>query len=388
MDVIFQEPVTVLLFVGVVWKIVDLAHAPHDRVLRLLVACLTLLAAGETLSFPEAISAIDADTAAGVGKMAFNAVFMGGLCALILFFAASTRAAKAGYRRRVRLHTGLLAGVLIAMLLAMLATPPALRDHTLSTPFMAEPAIAGFYVIGNAYFVYAYLASALWAQRYARMAARQLALGLRTVTLGLFLLAVTSVNRVVWVCLRIDEPASFQGFNAVNWSMTDGALGIVVIGMSYSAGVQLVAHLRSVRDHRRMYHALTPLWTALSTAYPELVLNRAPDGPRWDRLRLRHTHERFYRRLIECRDGLVRLSPYLTRIAPEADLASGPPERLARHIDEALALKPTTEDPNAALSAARIAFPSGSDLNADAQELIEISRAYARGHRGQGTDHR
>jgi hypothetical protein len=378
-DVIFQQPLVIMLIIGAIWKIIDLARAPHDRVLRILVACLLMLLAGEVLSFPEVNSTIDEITAVGVGKVAFNGIYMAGLCALILFFASSTRGANAELRRHLRINTSLLAGVLIALVTAIIATPAALRGHTLSTPDMAQPAIASFYVIGNAYFVYAYLTSGLWALRYARMASRHLGLGLRTMALGLFGLTITSVNRVVWVCLRIREPGSHQAFNTVNWSMTDWAMGIVLIGICFSASVQLITGWRSVVHHRRMYDQLTPLWTALAAAYPELVLNRAPAGSRWHRLRLHRTHERFYRRLIECRDGLVRLSPYLTHVAPDVDLARGPADQLARHITQALALKPTTEDPDTALSAVRIALPSGNDLSADARELIAISNALREG---------
>jgi hypothetical protein len=372
----FQVPLIILLAIGALWKGIDLARAPHDRVLRLLVACLLMLMAGEILSFPDINGAIDEATAVGVGKVAFNAIYMSGLYALILFFASSMRGARAEYRRQVRINTGLLAGVLIALAIAMVATPAAMRGHTLSTPDMAEPAIASFYVIGNAYFVYAYLASGLWALRYARKASRHLRLGLRTMALGLSGLAITSVDRVILVGLRIDEPGSHQAFNTVNWSMANWAMGIVLIGICYSAGVQLITRWRSVVHHRRMYHEMTPLWTALAAAYPELILNRAPASSTWHRFWQRRTHEqRFYRRLIECRDGLVRLSPYLTRVAPDDDLARGPADQLARHITEALALKPATEDPDTALSAARIASPAGNDMGSDARELIAISHA-------------
>ncbi|MCQ4079765.1 hypothetical protein NGB36_03935 [Streptomyces sp. RB6PN25] len=366
-----------MLVIGSIWKIIDLVRAPHDRVLRLLVACLLLLAAGEILSYPQANSAVDSLTALGVGKIAFNAIYMSGLAALILFFVSSTRRSRARYRRHLRIHTSLLAGVVIALVVSMTATPPAMRGHTLTTAHMAQPGIASFYLIGNAYFLYAYATSGSWALRYARMAGRHLALGLRTTALGLFGLAITSVNRMIWVFLRINHPVSHQAFNTVNWSLNDWSMGVVLIGISYSASVQLIAHLRSVVRHRRMYHELTPLWTALAGAYPELILKREPARSRWSRLRVRRTHERFYRRLIECRDGLVRLSPYVARVAPDADLARGRAEHLARYICQALALKPSAEDPDTAFSAARVALPTENDLGADARELIAISHAYA-----------
>ncbi|MEU7147217.1 MAB_1171c family putative transporter [Streptomyces sp. NPDC045456] len=377
-----------MLIIGAFWKAIDLARAPHDRVLRLLVTSFLLLATGEVFSFPEVNGAVDALTTVGFGKIVFNASTMTGLSALILFFAASTRDAGDSYRRYVGINALILTGVIAAMTVLMICTPAAMRGHTLSTPHMAQPSIALFYIVGNVYLSYAYLTAGRWALRYVRLATWHLSLGLRTMAIGLCILAATSAGRIVWVSLRINEPGSHQAFNTVNWFITDLALGAVTVGMTYSASMQLVTHLRSVMRHRRMYRQLTPLWTVLSAAYPELVLERKSVGPGKNRAPLFRIHERFYRRLIECRDGLVRLSPYLTSVAPEADLARCPTDQLAQYIAAALALKPDREDPDAALSATPIAFPSGNDLAADASELVAVSRAYAKGNHDQGADHR
>lgn len=369
----FQVPLITMLSIGVLWKGIDLARAPHNRVLRFLVACLLLLLAGEVLSFPEVTDAFDAASAVGVGKVAFNAVYMSGLCALILFFTRADRGADEAYRRHLRIHTGLLAGAVIALTLAMATTTATHRAHSLRTPYMAEPAIAAFYIIGNAYFIYAYLTAGGWTLRYARKAAHHLGIGLRITALGLLGLTVASADRVFLVLLRIDEPGSHESFNTVNWSLSNWSMGIVLTGICYSASVQLLARLRSMARHRRIYHELTPLWTALTTAYPELVMDRAP--ARW-----RHHHrtyeQRSYRRLIECRDGLLRLSPYLAHIAPGTDLAHLPADRLARYVTEALALQAAAEVPHPELSAVRVATPvGGNDLDSDARELIAISHA-------------
>ncbi|MFF0221637.1 MAB_1171c family putative transporter [Streptomyces sp. NPDC004629] len=369
-------PLIILLGIGALWKGFDLARAPHDRVLRLLVTCLLLLLGGEVLSIPEINSAIDGATAVGVGKVAFNGIYMLGLFVLILFFASSVRGADAVYHRHLRLHSGLLAGVLIALMASMTATPAAMRGHSLGTPYMAEPGIAWFYLVGNAYFVYAYLASGQWALRYARKAAQHLGFGLRIMALGLLGLTLTAVNRMILVALRIGEPGSHEAFNTLNWSLSNWAMGITLTGICYSACVQLLTRLRSMAHHHRMYDELTPLWTALTDAYPELVLDQSPVNSRWRRLRLHRTHEqRFYRRLIECRDGLVRLSPYLTRVASDTDLARASADQLARHITEALALKPTAESSHAERAAVRVAVPVGADLDSDARELIAVSKA-------------
>ncbi|MFE2933469.1 MAB_1171c family putative transporter [Streptomyces sp. NPDC059278] len=372
----FQVPLIILLGIGVLWKGTGLARDPHNRVLGFLVAALVLLMVGEILSFPEINTAIDTGTAAGVGKVAFNGIYMSGLFALVLVFITALGGTKAAYRRHLRINTGLLAGALTALVLAMIATPARVRGHSLSNPDMAHPAVASFYLVGNAYFLYAYLASGLWALRYTRRASGNFGLGLLAMALGLIGLTLTSAGRMILVALRIGEPGSNQAFNTVIWSLSNWAMGLVLIGICYATGVQLITRLRSAVHHRRMYHELAPLWTALTAAYPELVLSRAPEGSGWRRLHRHHSYERrFYRRLIECRDGLVRLSPYLTRVAPNDDLARGPAGQLARHLTEALALKPAAESPHTELPAALVASPAENNLGADADELIALSHA-------------
>lgn len=372
----FQIIAIALMTVGALWKGFDLVRAPHDRALRLLFACLALLAVGESLSLPAATMGIDDATAVGVGKIVFNAVYMAGLLALILFFTSSVRGAGRASRRLQWANIGLLAVVQLISVAVMVATPVQLRGHTLTTPDMGRPEIAAFYIVGNAYFIYAYLASGLWAMRYARRSSRHLRFGLWVMGLGLVGLTLTSVGRVIWVFLRIDDPTGHEGFNTVNWALTNWSQYLVLIGVCCSGGAQMVARSRSYIHHRRMYHELTPLWTALSDAYPELVLNRKSETSLWPGLRRHPTQEqRFYRRVIECRDGLVRLSPYLARVAPDEDLARGGADRLAGYLPQALAMKSEESSADPAYTAARVAAPQGHDLAADARELIALSDA-------------
>lgn len=384
-----QGPVITMLAVGSLWKVADLIRAPHDRLLRTLVSCLLLLLTGEILTFPQVNSAIDAMTAVGVDQVAYNAAHMIALYVLVLFFISSIRRGDAAYRRRLWINTILLTVALASLTLCMIATPPSMRSHTLSTPHMAHPAVTGFHVLCNAYYLYAYLTTKLWVLRCARMASRHLSLGLWTMAAGLFGLTTAATHRLVWVFLRIDDPASREAFSTLNSSVTDWALSVVLVGIWYSAMIQLILCWKTVLHHRRLFTELTPLWTVLVAAYPDLVLNRRPSCF-WSRLRRPSAHERFYRRLIECRDGLVRLSPYLTRVAPHADLAHGPAEQTAEYITGALALRPAVEDPDTALTAARVALPFGNDLGSDVGALMSVSRALRDGtprHTGTARPH-
>jgi hypothetical protein len=127
------------------------------------------------------------------------------------------------------------------------------------------------------------------------------------------------------------------------------------------------AALRIWWQHRRLCRQLGPLWTMLHEAYPEDELSRVPAG-RWrDLLRLRGVHRRYYRRVIECRDGLVRVSPYL---APR-DIDT--PVGLANALREALRAR-TQGAPVEGL-AMPVAIPDGDGLDADVKQLVALSKA-------------
>ncbi|GAA4532562.1 MAB_1171c family putative transporter [Amycolatopsis samaneae] len=366
-----QITLLVALTIGAVWKTVDLVRSAGDRLLRLLVACLWLLALGHALSLTVVTKALDAATTLGVSKVAYNALVMSGLFALVSFFVYATRGDGPAARRRFRIDGVLLAATLLAMLVLMIVTPAALRGHTLSTPNITEAPIAWFYLVGNVYFVYAYLVSGLWALRYSVPASRSLTVALWIITLGLAGLTFTSVNRAIWVLIRYNGGPPLKGLNAINWPISNASFVLVTLGMCLPAVVQLIGAVRSWLLHRRLYRELDPLWSALHRAFPELELERPENG----RFRFGRTHRGFYRRLIECRDGLVRLSPYIAIAAKGEDVSRCTPAELAGYIRFALTLKPGEEDPGNALNAVSVAIPEGSDMNSDVRGLVAVSNA-------------
>jgi len=128
--------------------------------------------------------------------------------------------------------------------------------------------------------------------------------------------------------------------------------------------------LRHHRDHRR----LRPLWTILNERFPQDALHSAPVGPWRDVLRLRGVHRHYYRRVIECRDGLVRISPYLASLASERDLAE--PEPLARRLTDAL--RDHAAGKTVPPQAIPVAVPDDGGLRADTDRLVELADAVRR----------
>jgi hypothetical protein len=100
-----------------------------------------------------------------------------------------------------------------------------------------------------------------------------------------------------------------------------------------------------------------------------------PTAGRRDLLSLRAVHRRYYRRVIECRDGLVWISPYLAqqraRSGESEDRAC--PTELAGLLRAALRAR--AEGRTVDVRATRVAMPDGEGLDDDVRELVDLADA-------------
>jgi uncharacterized protein DUF6545 len=230
-----------------------------------------------------------------------------------------------------------------------------------------EPTVAVFYLTPNLYMGCAFATAVWWTRQYARGAESRLRRGLILASMGLAALAVGEAVFVMattaqWVGLTVPRWVYPVGL----WTILPGT-AIFMIGFAYPAVSMRLAALRVWWQHHRTYHHLGPLWTALHHQFPEDTLNHVPTG-RWrDKLSLRGVHRRYYRRVIECRDGLVRISPYFQPTGNGRDTS------LAEQLRTALRARASG---NAAPSqAVLVAIPTADGLDADVQELVALSKA-------------
>jgi hypothetical protein len=363
--------IAVALWIGVLNKVVQLWRAPEDLPLRALAACVVSATLTFTASLPPLRLLLD-QAGAGVRSLAINFGTMAAAYFLLVFFTYSVHGPAA--RLTVRLQAiPLAAGILVAFVAWSLA-PPAVRAAPGDTNNRASLHATVFVVAVLGYMAYAHSQSLRWSIAYVRAAGTaRLRRGLVVISVAVcaFLVADTTGS-----LLAVLQAASYLPDGAVRvfdgvylTGVGVGALAFVV-GVSYAAVNGMLTAMPLWRSHRRYYRQLTPLWMAVNHAFPQLVLGRVPATSWRERLGVGSTHRRFYRRVVEIRDGLVQLAPYYDRSIAERAAAEREEVRWATLIRDALRAKETE---SLVVEADPIFVPGGDDLESDARLLVGIA---------------
>ncbi|MFF4508944.1 MAB_1171c family putative transporter [Streptomyces sp. NPDC001401] len=358
------------------WTVVRLIRAPKDRALWSLCGLIT----GWTASFPFGRAA---DRQVGLlgttpmeSRLIEHSLVVIGVHGLICFYLYSALNGRQA-RKRAWQYGIPLAVTLAVLMAAALLTPGgvATRDHRVTS-------VAVFFVAADSYCVFGFSRAWVWNRRYARGAGPRLRRGLRLAAAGMIAIVAASVLFVVAVVLHwaggsgVPKSLHTQGAAAttLGWFAAVFFLlpGVVIFlaGVTYPAAVMHVIALRLWWHHLRQYRRLGPLWTALHEQFPENSLSRIPVRPWRDALNPRAVHRRYYRRAIECRDGLVRISPYVTA-SDDAGI------RTSQELSDGLrrALRARAAGLPASANAVPIAVPEDASLEADVRELVALSDA-------------
>ncbi|MEU1824126.1 MAB_1171c family putative transporter [Streptomyces abikoensis] len=354
------------LTVAIAWKLYQVRREPGDAPLRQVTWCLLAVALSYPLTSSTGLAMVADHGAAKIGQNLLLMVAVHFLMRFYLYSASDGQAA----RRRARWES-LAAVIAIAVAGAVGATAPAgALVGSYATYDMTIPQVSTFYLVAGLYMCYALSASCWWTRRYARGSERPLSTGLWLAAAGLLGMAAACAVRAVFVVIRS------QG-HAVPHALTIGAalllvlsMPLFVVGVSYPGVRARAAAVRLWMQHRRIHSQLEPLWHLLTETYPQTVLPSDPKNWR-DRLLTRGVHRRLHRRLIEIRDGLVRISPHLGQHAADADLSS--PEQLAQHLRTAAqAVRQGLPAPRNAIPLAK---PQEDNRAADVQQLVAVSAA-------------
>jgi hypothetical protein len=255
----------------------------------------------------------------------------------------------------------------IGVVAAARCVPPELRDVTAGLAAGGEGALGVvssglFNLLANAYFAYSYGAALVWLHQARRTSSGPLRRSATIVEAGLVLLVTSSVLFSVSNVVRMTgvQPARWLGVVGIA-SLVPGFV-IFVVGMLRTAVHALIERMRLRLYRRELYRELEPLWSALDDVFPGHALETGPRGL-WRRITPDTVQWRFHRRVIECRDGLVRLSPFL----PEGDPTG---DDLLRAMADARAVGGDAGTAHARV----IAAAPGAGVDEDAESMVVLAR--------------
>ncbi|QWF79394.1 MAB_1171c family putative transporter [Amycolatopsis sp. CA-230715] len=358
-----------LLFVAALgWRIHLLVRAPRSLPNWAVTITITCVAISFLFQQKAIDDAVDGVLGHGVGRLLNNALLAAGLCALLVFFVGSTVSTRP--HRRAAFELLPLAADLVLMVVATALTPVQVRGMSLSPERVHVPGIALFYLGAGLYMIYGLSACVRWMLRYLREADRDLRAGLRLGATGLAFVAAGSVLRALYVVVAWAFGPSWRILLQLGVPLVIVGTALFLAGICYPGLRARIAALARRRRHRREYRELSPLWTLMARSFPTVVL-RTGRTRRFDRFRPQHVHRQYYRRVIEIRDGLVQLSPFLG--TDLTALAAENPRGAAAELEAALTRRESGEKSD---GKAKLVLPGGaSDLEADVKPLLALARA-------------
>ncbi|MFD7840004.1 MAB_1171c family putative transporter [Streptomyces sp. NPDC059761] len=367
----------VTLLGGAAWMIPALVQQRFRDPMRLhLFMALFLMGLGNVLSQPRILMWLDGVTLPGFTKITYNVAVLTGLCLMVAFL---RECPLTGWRAPWPWEVVACAICLTAMTAMTVVLPSPLRNHVLTSRYLVDWRVRTFYNFGNFYLLFGYAACAVLAARHARKGRSLHRLSLSVISVGLAALALSCVFRFLWVNLpTLREPgrrvtyADAFGFGQI-------ATIVVCAGLSLPAFVSVVQMVRERLDHQSQFCGLEELWNRLVEIHPELVLDHRSRRPGF----LLANAPAVYRRYVECRDGLTRLSPYLQLVAEEepAPVADDDPRTSACLVDRALCrfLEQNGRDDGPPTASVFVLAPKlrcgagGTDYEEDLGALVRLS---------------
>lgn len=359
----------IAVFIPLVWKLAQVRHAPRDIPLRTVTLCVAFGAAAaiceDELSKQTLNNDVLSQRAAGPAllMLAHQVSLLSLVYTLICFFLFSTLDSQ-GARIRAAWQA-----LPLAVALAIVAVTALILPAGASPASYPLPIVSVQFLAADAYMVYGLSLAFRWTRRYASQAGPRLARGLLLTSIGLAALATATTLLAVVVVARWSGHSAPGVITSVEQLLLTSGAVIFLVGVCYPGAAMRLVALRIWWRHLRAYHRLRPLWGRLHVAFPDDALSRI-SLPLWrDIISLHGVHRRYYRRVIECRDGLVRISPYIVTVR-ENGLDSRP---LADQLSVALDLYSTGERVQS--HAVALASPTSTSLDADVHELVVLSQA-------------
>ncbi|QHN19534.1 hypothetical protein GII35_23430 [Gordonia amarae] len=356
---IFNTIALVVFSVAFCWRLDQIRkHGGGFQAIALTVSIAALVIAFVSAN-GDVVEAIDTLTFTGAARVVFYAMLSLGVAALILvFFFPSPGDTR---KRRIGFEAVPLVVSLIGLQATMLVTPLNLRIKDLTEWNAQNIAFGLFFLIASFYLGYGFISCIRSIRQFLRTADGYLKVSLSLLAAGLALLAISSITQILFVVFGMTSLAQVPWL--MRFSQVAAVVGVVLflMGICYPMVYGKWQAFRSERRRTRDDAELVPLWKLVTGAVPEVVLPGAGKQT---------ATERYHRRIVETRDALTQLSPYLSEDFEIADDDTRV-TMLYDAVDSYVAYGKTTGDVRDMLPA------EGEGIDADAAPLVRMSRIVA-----------
>jgi len=326
-----------LSWIAFLFRLPVLRRSPSASPARAYVGVLLFVAMALTFLLPEIYSAISGVTGeANLSLLLANGA-TAATCWAVQLYLLRVNFTDEALHRRIRWAHALFAAVLATLIVLFMLAPLELETRDFIGMYGGAPFVLEYRMVFLTYLGISAGALAHFTWRWSNRASAislgtgvPLSLGLRVVALGGYAglgYITNELGRMIVPRLGRDYPLPAP--NAVSQGLVITAVTLMVLGSTLPAlGSRMVWNVtRGWATRYRAYRRLFPLWLALYRAVPRIALvpTTSPLDELWAIGDLRY---RLRRRVVEIRDGIVALSPYL-----DADVAA-----LAARLARAAAL--------------------------------------------------
>lgn len=379
----------VMAAAGVAWKAADVRRDPRSlerwAFLGALVCVTLTLVLEVSRQYPQFTFGLDPRLL----RLGQNIVVIGAFGSLQLFYLHYVAAYLP--RPRLGLEVALIGATMVGLTVLTIRVIDLGQNLGTGPGNVAQPAVAGFYLLGGIYISYALATQLWWTARFSRVAA--IAPGVRraakVAAVGAAILLIGELLRTLSVAYVAGTGGQLRGIEGISVGLILLGTPVLIAGLVLPVITTSVTRALVRRRQRRAHRGLEALWQAVRYVYPELIRPDRPapeptSDPRSRTARRRPRAIRrtaritaaFYTRIGQCREGYLRVQPYL---GPDAETASG--ERVAAFAAE-LHTAPTINLDQPDPDDSSPPEPRGPyrGLPADTESLLEISRVL----RGRG----
>ncbi|MFI1920339.1 MAB_1171c family putative transporter [Nocardia sp. NPDC020380] len=354
--------------IAAAWKGSQLAGMPRDRGLQIVTTCTVLVLAALTAQLVVALpgTRFPRQTPVLIEFILLNFFFV-----LLLGLLRTTGGRFDLSLRPFLADLGLAVAAGAVLVITFVVTDPSRSSANYGdyTEASGPAGVLVFHLVGNLFMAYATACGAYLAWTAARHALAHTRNGLRVAAVGLVIACLGNhVPRVVAEAGRLTIGTPILPATAT-WTPALLAAGVALffLGVGYPGARTAVVKIRLWVQAKRRYQELRPLWEILYREFPTIALLPGRSRRR-DRFTVRRMRMRYYRRVIECRDGLVCLSPYLSvsvlSTHTPAEQAALVRAAIERRADATAPTRPTI-----------IAPPREPGMEGDTRAIIALSRA-------------